>query len=238
MTPPATMLRATPWTPDGRIAVYYAPTPADPLLHAGSTWLGRDATADTAVLQPSVPHLEAITAKPRTYGFHATLKAPFTPYPHLDLDTLTTRLHQAAAACRPFPLPSLSVAPLDGFLALLERHPSAPLHALADRMVTALDDLRAPPTPADLARRRASTLSPAHRQMLAQWGYPDVLALWRFHMTLSGRLTPARQADLLPLAQTHFAAACALDRQVTDICLFVQPTRARPFQLVQRIPLG
>ena len=232
------MARAIPWTPDGRIAVYYAPTSADPLWHAGSTWLGRDATTGTALPQPSVPDLAAITAKPRIYGFHATLKAPFTPHPHLDLDTLTTRLHQAAAARRPFPLPPLSVATLDGFLALLERHPCAPLHALADHMVTALDDLRAPATPADLARRRASTLSPAHQQMLAQWGYPDVLALWRFHMTLSDRLTPARQADLLPLAQTHFAAACARDRQVTDICLFVQPTRTTPFHLVQRIPLG
>jgi hypothetical protein len=59
-----------------RYAIYWAPDPADPLHAAGATWLGRDPETGAACPQPDFSGLAALTADPRRYGFHATLKPP------------------------------------------------------------------------------------------------------------------------------------------------------------------
>ena len=71
---------------DTRYAVYFAPRPSSELKHFADAWLGRDPDRDLRVPQPVVEgitpeRLHEITALPRHYGFHATLKAPFTPAP-------------------------------------------------------------------------------------------------------------------------------------------------------------
>ncbi len=65
-----------------RYAVYFAPDPASPLTRFGASWLGYDVASGAPVAQPAVAgiaaeRLRAITAEPRRYGFHATLKPPF-----------------------------------------------------------------------------------------------------------------------------------------------------------------
>ena len=65
-----------------RFAVYFAPAPDTPLWDFGTSWLGRDPERDIDLPRPDLPGLEdgdiaRISASPRRYGFHGTLKPPF-----------------------------------------------------------------------------------------------------------------------------------------------------------------
>ena len=60
-----------------RFAVYFAPEPSSLLHRLGSQWLGRDAFSGGSCIQPGPADLAEMTAEPRRYGFHATLKPPF-----------------------------------------------------------------------------------------------------------------------------------------------------------------
>ncbi len=220
-----------------RVALYYAPRPNDPLSDLGSRWLGRDPANNAAVSQPDLDRIAEITADPRRYGFHATLKPPM----HLAANTGWTELVAAvrgmAAGIAPFCLPKLEVADVGGFVALRETTPCPALHALADACVEQLDSFRAPPAPGELARRRAATLSPEQNALLVRWGYPYVFSAWFFHMTLTRRLSEAEKAGILPAARTWFAPALAVPRRVEDICLFTQAEAGAAFTLAMRVPL-
>jgi hypothetical protein len=125
----------------------------------------------------------------------------------------------ALAAQRvPFDLPALAVADLDGFLALCPTAPDPALQALADACV--------------------GGLSAAREAMLQRWGYPDVFATWRFHMTLTRRLDAAEKALYRPAAEAHFAAALARPRRVADVCVFVQDAPDAAFRLATRLAFG
>ena len=153
-------------------------------------------------------------------------------------DALVEDAAALAASLAPFALPPLAVADLGGFLALRETAACPALHALADACVTGLDAHRVPSDAAEIARRRQSGLSPVQDAMLLDWGYPHVLGTWRFHMTLTRRLSPEERAGFMPRAEAHFATAIAQPRQVTDICLFTQAAPGAPFLLAERLPLG
>ena len=96
---------------------------------------------------------------------------------------------------------------------------------------------RAPPSDAELARRRRAGLTPQQDAMLVRWGYPYVFDTWFFHMTLTRRLTPRRRWSSCPAAEAHFARAIAVPRRVSDICLFVQASPGSPFILRERLTL-
>jgi putative phosphonate metabolism protein len=223
----------TPW----RVALYWAPEEADPLHALGSAWLGRDAASGAALAQPALPGLDIaeITADPRGYGLHATLKPPF----RLAAGYAAARDATAAVAARiaPFELPPLAVFDLDGFLALRETAPCPALHAFADACVEALDDHRAPPTEEEIARRRPERLSETQRAHLSRWGYPYVFDEWRFHVTLSRRLTAAEKAVVMPAVTDALGDAPARPRRLAAISLFVQPSPGSPFTIAERLPL-
>lgn len=221
-----------------RLALYWAPERDDPLHALGSAWLGRDAESGTALPQPVLPGLDIaeLTADPRGYGLHATLKPPFR---------LSVPYHEAVAAAErlasrlaPFDLPPLAVRDLHGFLALRETAPCPALHALADTCVEALDFCRAPPDASELARRRKAGLSPAQQAMLERWGYPYVFGDWRFHVTLTRRLTAEEKAVVLPAVQAHLGEAPARPRRVASICLFAQEAPGASFRILRRFRLG
>lgn len=219
-----------------RVAVYYAPALRDPLWTAGCTWLGRDPETAAPCPQPGIPNLAALTADPRHYGFHATLKPPMrlaTAY-----DAFLADASALAARLTPFDLPPLAVADLKGFLALREQHPSPPLQALADTCVEALDSHRRPPDEAELARRRGNGLTPRQEANLLRWGYPHVFDTWFFHMTLSRRLTEAERAVLRPAAEAWFATACAQPRRVDALTIYTQAGPESPFLVAERLPFS
>lgn len=218
-----------------RVALYYAPALSDPLWPAACAWLGRDPETAATLPQPDLPDLHAVTADARQYGFHCTLKPPMrlrTNYQAF--------VDDAAALARrlaPFTLPPLRVADLSGFLAVREAVPCPALRTLADACVAGVDRHRAPPEEAELARRRASGLSGAREANLLRWGYPGVFDEWRFHMTLTRRLTDAERAVFLPAAEAHLAGALPHPRQMNEICVFTQGQPGAPFTIAERLPM-
>lgn len=223
--------------PEARLALYWAPELDDPLHALGSAWLGRDAETGAPAPQPSLPGLDIaeLTADARGYGLHATLKPPF----RLAVSWAEALRAAEALAARiaPFDLPPLAVEDLGGFLALRESAPCPGLQALADTCVEALDPCRAPPSAAELARRRKAKLSPRQEALLDRWGYPYVFAEWRFHVTLTRRLTPAEKAVVLPAVTAFLGEAPARPRRIASISLFTQAAAGAPFLIAERLPL-
>jgi putative phosphonate metabolism protein len=225
-------------SPEARLALYWAPPVDDPLHRLGSAWLGRDAETGRPVEQPPLPGLDIreVTADARGYGLHATLKPPF----RLALSWVEAIRAAEAVAARiaPFDLPPLAVADLEGFLALREQAPCPGLRALADACVAEVDACRAPPGEAELARRRKAGLNPAQQALLDRWGYPYVFEEWRFHVTLTRRLSPAERAVVLPAVRDFLGAAPGRPRRVTELCLFTQAGPGAPFLVAERIALS
>jgi putative phosphonate metabolism protein len=214
-----------------RFALYFAPAHASPWWRFGAYWIGRDEVRDAALPQQPPPGFDAarfaaLTAEPRRYGLHATLKAPLRLREGANEALLRQRLADVAARLRALPLGPLAPVWMDGFIALVPQRCDPALTALAAECVTGLDALRAPLTAQDLARRNPQALDERGRQLLAEYGYPHVLERFRFHMTLTGPVdgdTAGRLlAHLTPRVNDLNAAhPLALDR----LCLFCE---ARP----------
>jgi putative phosphonate metabolism protein len=229
-----------------RYAVYFAPPPASPWGVFGASWLGRDAATDAAVPQPPIAGIApeefaALTAAPRRYGFHATLKAPFALRPGATLRDLAAALETLAAARAPAPLPPLEPTRLDDFIALVPAGHPAGVNELAAECVRALDAWRAPPAPAELARRRLRRLTERQERHLDRWGYPYVLADYRFHMTLTGSIDAVpmqRVAAVLAAARAAVAALAHVPLVVDALALFEERGPGKPFVERVRMPLG
>ncbi len=206
-----------------RYAIYYTP-PEGPLADFGMAWLGWDPERGRRVPHPALPGLPKpvadITATPRKYGFHATLKSPFALADGFDVATLHATVEALAAALPPVLLDGLRLARIDDFLALVPVGDTTPLALLAARVVEALDAFRARPSETDLERRRKPGLTERQEELLTRWGYPYVMEEFRFHMSLSGDL-PAAEADAVaevlgPVLDTLPLAPL----RIRELCLF------------------
>ena len=232
-----------------RFAVYFAPDLHSPWWAAGSQWLGRDAAAGQALTQPPIAGVDdqtlaACTAEPRRYGWHATLKAPFTLAPEHDLDSLLAHLQGLAERLPAFDLPPLRVSTVGHFLALRPQADGAPKGAMAAiastaaACVTELQALALPLSDAELARRRQADLTAEQDQLLLRWGYPWVLQHFHFHMSLSGPLAalsmPVRVA-LIQAAQTRFHVLPPC--RFAHLSLFVQPQAGADFECLTQLAL-
>jgi len=220
-----------------RVAIYYAPLADDPLTPLTTAWLGRDPVTSAPAAQPPIPGIDDVTAEPRRYGFHATLKPPMRLAEGRGWRELLTAVRAIAARIPPFDLPRLSVQDLWGFLALRETEPCPALQALADACVEELDDFRAPPSEDEVARRRASGLSAEQEAMLQRWGYPYVFDSWFFHMTLTRRLSGPEKAVFMPAAKAWLAPALEVPRQVVDLAIFTQAGPDAAFNIAERVRL-
>lgn len=221
-----------------RAAIYYVPAADDPLTQRAAAWLGRDAAGGAVPPRPAVAGLdaasvEALTAAPRRYGFHATLKAPFRLAAGADLEELDRALRAFAAGAAAAALPPLSVQPIDGFLALAPVGPAPQAEALAAAVVRRFEPFRAPLSAAERTRRAAG-LTPHQTELLDEWGYPYVFDEFRFHMTLTGPVPVDRQAALLAALRAEFADLAAMPRRLDGLALFVEPEPGAPFRLHSR----
>jgi putative phosphonate metabolism protein len=218
-----------------RFAVYFAPAHESPWWNLGARWIGRDELRDAALPQEPPPGVDAarfaaLTAEARRYGLHATLKAPLRLREGASETLLCERLAALAARLRALPLGPLAPVWMDGFLALTPSQPSAALAALAAACVTELDDLRAPPTAADIARRNPDALDARGRQLLAEYGYPHVLERFRFHMTLSGQIDSGTAQQWIAHLTPRVAALNATHPLILDrLCLFCETRPGSPF---------
>lgn len=220
-----------------RFAVYFAPPPDSLWWQAGSQWLGRCAAGRELKPLPPINGIsqEAFhqaTAAPRRYGWHATLKAPFTLAPATDVDQLRTALQTIAASFRTFEMPPLKVVLLDDFLAIVSQSSSAAANAVAARCVMELQPLAAPLSATELQRRRQAPLSPTQDALLEQWGYPFVLDEFQLHCSLTGSLkkfSPEQVQSLQQAAQNWFANLPPCNFE--SLALFAEPTRGADFVL-------
>lgn len=222
---------------DRRYAVYYAPARYSPWWRLGAGWLGRDEVEDAPLPQPLLPGVAAQqladwTEEPRRYGFHATLKAPFRLRQGASEALLLHRLQACAQPLRPVSIGRLEPVWMDGFVALALKVREPAVDALAARCVLALDDLRAPPTAVELARRRPEQLDATGRELLSLHGYPWVLGRFRFHLTLTGPVDAATAQSLLPHAQAALAAVQDGDSGIAmldRLCVFRQASPTASF---------
>ncbi len=227
-----------------RYAVYYAPAQDSPWWHAGSHWLGRSAATGSALIQPLVPGFSpekfaALTAAPRRYGWHATLKAPFALAPGIFVNQLACALEDLAGAMSSFDMPTLRVRRLDDFLALTplpsqSAQSTRLMEAIARVCVQEFAPLSAPLSGADLERRRRSPLTVAQDALLVRWGYPYVMEEFRFHCSLTGSLKGLESTQIQTLQQAaedffHSLPPCRFD----NLALFEEPAPDADFRLVQ-----
>lgn len=220
-----------------RFAVYYAPPADHPLWLAGCEWLGRDPSAGQS--RGTAP---LFAQDPWRYGFHATLKPPMRlQAPHREADLLQAVQSLARQHTR-FVMPALHVGTLSNFVALRPAQPLAHDHALqrlADACVESLDSFRAPPTPAELARRQGQPMSDEQRSLLQRWGYAHVFGHWRFHMTLSDTINDDMQRQaVLQRAQARFATSLDNPLPCDALCVFVEAAAGEPFVLAHRFALA
>ena len=222
---------------DIRYAVYYLPPEGSDLAAFGAGWLGWDVAGGGAAAHPQTTlDLPTITATPRVYGFHGTMKPPFRLAPGMNETGLREAVQALAARHAPFEGPALKLAGLGSFLALIPSAQCEPLKTLAADCVQSLDAFRAPAGEAELAKRRAAGLSAQQDEMLVRWGYPYVLDEFRFHLTLSGRLD-ATTAAAAEAVLTDLTAPLTRDPMpVHEVCLVWQVDGA-PFRLLHRYPL-
>lgn len=215
-----------------RYALYLAPT--GPWREHGSRWLGR--CADTGMPLSPLPgqagEAREWTQAPRHYGLHATLKPPFRLRAGSRPQDIDVAARQLASQGNAFSV-ELECAPLRGFLAwriaASDMQGQARIQALADAAVRDLDPLRAPPTPAETARRQPQSLTPAQQAMLERWGYPYVFDTYTFHITLTGKLA----GEALEQAQAGIAAFADPLRgramPVPGVSVYVQATPGADF---------
>ncbi len=216
-----------------RYAVYWVPEPAHALAQMGEQWLSQDPA-------------EAPIAEPALYGCHATLKPPFRLAAGCHEADVLAAVQALAQGHQGFDMPALRVARLHDFLALRPLQALEQDHALwrlADACVSELDFLRQPASEAELQKRRSAGLDPQQEALLLCWGYPHVLARWRFHMTLSNAVFSAQEGGLAAAAlqtrlQALFASALGERLRCEAICVFRQDAPGQAFCLSHRFRLG
>lgn len=222
-----------------RYAIYWAPDEGEFATRAAA-WLGWDAARGRTVPHPAIDSLPRpladLTAEPRKYGFHGTIRAPFRLAEGIDEATLLRACNSVAARLRAVAMPGLAPALLDGFLALTPQGHTAALLALAAEVVRATDPLRAALTSDEIARRCPDRLTPRQRDLLMRWGYPYVMEEFQFHLTLTGPLSPAEAPAIREAAAAWLAPVLPRPFTVHALWLFGEDTQGR-FHALHRFTL-
>lgn len=224
-----------------RYAIYYAPASGSDLARLGNEWLGRNPEAGPVTqAAPSLPGcrpIAEITAAPRKYGLHGTLKPPMRLAEGLPPEDLVAAVAAWGAQRGSVDLGPLRVASLGPFLALVPVEQPQALVRFAADLVRDLDAFRAASTEGELARRRQNGLSARQEELLAAWGYPYVMDELRFHVTLTDKLHPHEVPVVSAAAEAHFAPAMGSPVVMTDLAVFGEDAEGA-FHLIKRLPLG
>lgn len=219
-----------------RYAIYFAPAADTALGRFGRFWF--DPEGPPRLPGFDVGELTAAQAFARHYGFHATIRAPFTLAPHCSETDLRATLNAFSAAQPVLTLAPLQVAALGAYLTFRPSEPSDALNDLAAGCVRAFEPLRAPLDEADIARRRRSRLTPRQDELMLRWGYPYVMEEFRFHMTLAG---PLEKDVMRQLREALVEAGCEVEREplrLDRLSLCYQPGRDAPFTAIHTAEFG
>ncbi|MBO6827434.1 MAG: DUF1045 domain-containing protein [Sneathiella sp.] len=225
-----------------RYAIYYAPEAGSALGAFGNSWLGFDPQTGEKLSRPVDTNctdtgLEKLTSDPARYGFHGTLKPPFALHLDYSIFDLDQALQDLAQELAPIVTGPLSLKQIGQFLCLCPTTPFDGLNNLAAAIVQKLDHFRGVQSEEQLAKRRARGLSDRQEAYLQQYGYPYVLEEFRFHLTLTNSLTKA-QIELVKPFLEQMTEALTMDAfKIRELCLFADPGKGQPFELLKRYSL-
>lgn len=226
-----------------RYAIYYAPEPGSVLDTLGRTWLGEnDKAASPAAAKSSgvtPERLALLTEATRRYGFHGTLKPPFTLNPVASPEGLLAAARVFARSLAPVELPPLELAVIGKFIALSPIAESAALERLAAACVRAFEGYRLPLSQEQHNDYKRDKLTVHQEHMLEHWGYPYVMEEFRFHISLTDRIDEDAERDavmdlLTPLARPVLGQPVF----IRDLVVFGQDGIGQPMHTVERIPFG
>lgn len=220
-----------------RYAIYFAAGRNSPLSRFGAELLGYEACGGDEVSLPRealqvAPDWREVTADPRKYGFHGTLKAPMALAPGKTEAGLMAACATFAQTPRPIPTIRPVVDAISGFIAVIPAEPVDALQQLAADCVREFDAFRPALTAEDRARRRPEKLSERQRDYLDRWGYPYVMEEFRFHMTLTGRLDMDRRGPILAMLRERFATLGIETLDIDRIALFKQDDAKARFRII------
>lgn len=226
-----------------RYAFYVTPDEHHPLTRAAADWLGRNPfTGEASTLRAAegfdAAELADLTADPRRYGFHGTIKAPFALAEGKDEAQLLVAFASHVGECAPFEIPDMTLGQLGPFFALVPSGDCPALQALADATVRHFEPFRMPLSPEDVARRKPERLSEAERENLLSFGYPYVFDQFRFHMTLTGPVPAERREAMKAVLEERFAPFIGKPLAIDALALFAEPARGAPFTVHSLMPLG
>jgi hypothetical protein len=226
-----------------RYAIYYVPAADTQIYRYGSAILGYDCYSGSTVDFPEefgagVANWRELTAVPRRYGFHSTLKAPFFLSPSCTEQQLENALQSFGGLGHAVHTFAPTVRLIDDFFAIVPLQTQASLDALATSCTTIFDAYRAPMLPQERARRIALGLSHSQIQNLDRWGAPYVLSEFRFHMTLTDKIPARRRKAILGmlldgLHRMHVERSVSIDR----LALLKQATPDASFRVVSECTL-
>ena len=223
-----------------RFGIYYTPQ-SGAFATFGAHWLGWDIETGARVAHPEISGLprpiKEMTATPRKYGLHGTIKPPFRLAEGTTRAELETAMTALVTRLAPTTLDGLSLSRIGSFVALTIAGDQTPLARLAGEVVKDLDAFRAPPSDDELARRRKSNLTPRQEVLLAAWGYPYVMDEFRFHITLTGRLARGEAEAVQTALAPHLAPLLPAPFEVPDLAL-VGEDEGGMFHEIQRFTLS
>ena len=214
-----------------RYAVYYTPEPASALGRLGRSWLGRnpsavDRDAGRCLEKISWEDWHRVIARPRRYGFHATLKAPFWIRSGVSERKLVSTLGALTSSNDTVPVGRLELRRMGDFLALVPVRPPAALADLAMACVETFEPFR-DEMPRDELTRRIEGLTARQRRYLRSHGYAYVFEEFRFHMTLTGPVDDALAQALFPVLERLCAPACAEPLEIDALSLMLEAMEER-----------
>lgn len=226
-----------------RYAIYFVPEADTKFYRYGRSILGYDCYSGKAIDFPdsfgdSAINWNELTAAPRRYGFHATLKAPFYLSPSCTEPQLVNALQNFAGLGHAIYSFAPTVRLLSGFFAVVPIKAQAQIDALAASCTTLFDAYRAPMSPRERAKRVALGLNQSQIRNLDRWGNPYALSEFRFHMTLTGTVPASRRKAILAallgcFRELRVEASIAIDR----LTLLKQDTPDSAFRVVSQSSL-
>ena len=226
-----------------RYAIYFAPPEGSDLEAFGRHFLGRDHVTGEDVDQPVIDGLSAddlkdLTRSARHYGFHATLKAPFSLHDGYRVEDLCEAAASFVAKRTAFEAPPLDVSALSRWVAFTLSSPSPEMDALAADCVRHFEPFRAPLSESDIERRRKSGLTARQDEQMLAFGYPYIFDDFEFHMTLAGPLDEDQRDRLLDGLKVQADALTSIPLRVDAVALYEQPDRESAFIQTARFPFG
>lgn len=222
-----------------RVAIFYAPGSQTPLANFGAHWLGWDVEQAKSVPHPQIDGLpepiEVLVATPQKYGFHGTLKAPFRIRHDQTIDSLKEAMKAFSDQRKPFVIGKMKVATLGRFVAIIQEKASDNFAGFASEIVRNFEDYRAPLSDEDIAKRREAGLTPRQDELMLKWGYPYIFDEFKFHLTLTGKLSEQNAQSVCDRLTDHLKPILDTPVQAVDLCLYGEREDGR-FEIIERFP--